>query len=215
MSSSVKAAASNYYDQIRYATPARGSRAQLEALAELMRRFAGVDSPSHPGRDLLAARLSQPSHSDPRSGRLYCAHADRMRSEIVRCPPELLAEALALVLCDWRRASAARLAESLLDVEDAAELANEPLFIARRGGELLRRRLGTAAVGQLSPCSGRRSLPQVKTRQTAYALAGSVVRGAGRNGGRMTQALLPAPDADDCQRFASMSAFAILPICCI
>src|SRR5262245_54113582 len=56
--------------------------------------------------------------------------------EIIRCPAELRAEALRLVLCELAPSLRRDIAGSLLDSDDPHELANEALFIARRGPEL-------------------------------------------------------------------------------
>src|SRR3954465_79973 len=56
--------------------------------------------------------------------------------EIVRCPAELRAEALALVLCELAPSLRRSVAGGLLDIEDVAEFSNESLFVARRGAEI-------------------------------------------------------------------------------
>ena len=68
--------------------------------------------------------------------------------EIIRCPAELRAEALALVLCELAPSLRRDVAGGLLEIDDAAEFGNEPLFIARRGSSIARRGMGAAAVGQ-------------------------------------------------------------------
>ena len=88
----------------------------MEALAELMRRFAGVYSPAILA-EVMLGEATAACNADALPTQDGSAILWRMPiglPEIVRCPPELRAEALALVLCDLapsqRREIARRLA---------------------------------------------------------------------------------------------------------
>ncbi len=113
----------------------------------------------------------------------------------MRCPAELRAEALALVLCDLAPSLRREVAGDLLSVEDSTELANEPLFIARRGERLVgaawgQRQSGNIAVfwpPQLTPGSNEHA---------AYRLAEAVIDALDGTSIEMTQVFLSAPDAE-------------------
>jgi mycothiol synthase len=114
--------------------------------------------------------------------------------QVVRCPPELLPEALALVLCDLAPSQRRAVGRVLLAVEDASELANEALFIARRGGELRGAAWGQRQSGNFAVFWPPQLFPG-EDEQTAYALAESVIRRLDETAIDLTQALLPAPGA--------------------
>jgi ribosomal protein S18 acetylase RimI-like enzyme len=113
--------------------------------------------------------------------------------EIIRCPAELRAEALAIVLCDLAPSQRREVAQPLLEVDNSTEIANEPLFIARRG-DLLR----GAAWGQRQP--GNVAVfwpPQLVSGEeprTAFPLAEAVVHELDAAAIDLTQSLLPDPD---------------------
>ena len=69
--------------------------------------------------------------------------------EIVRCPPELLAEALALVLCDLAPSQRREVGGVLLAVENAAELGKRVAVHRTAWRRTLRCCLGPAAIRQL------------------------------------------------------------------
>src|SRR3954468_9404954 len=106
--------------------------------------------------------------------------------EIVRCPAERRAEALALVLCELAPSLRRVVAGGLLDIEDVAELSNESLFIARRGGELR-----GAAWGQRQPGNivvfWPPQLVAGENAQTAYRLAETVTSAIDETAAEMMQ----------------------------
>ena len=113
--------------------------------------------------------------------------------EIVRCPAELRAEALAIVLCDLAPSQRRVVAQPLLEVDNSAEFVNEPLFIARRGEQVR-----GAAWGQRQP--GNVAVfwpPQLVSGEeprTVFPLAEAVVRDLDETAIDLTQSLLPEPD---------------------
>jgi ribosomal protein S18 acetylase RimI-like enzyme len=115
--------------------------------------------------------------------------------EIVRCPAELRAEALALVLCELAPSLRRQVAGGLLDIEDIAEFGHEPLYIARRG-----RALRGAAWGQRQ--SGNIAVfwpPQLEAgedERTAYELTQAVISDLDETLVEMTQVFLSAPTAE-------------------
>jgi ribosomal protein S18 acetylase RimI-like enzyme len=115
--------------------------------------------------------------------------------EISRCPPDRLAEALALVLDDLAPSQRRLAAAALLDAEDAAELAAEPLFVATRGGQIR-----GAAWGERQ--SGRIAVfwpPQLmagEDLQASFDLAEAVVRNLDELAIDMTQVLLQLRNPD-------------------
>jgi GNAT superfamily N-acetyltransferase len=111
--------------------------------------------------------------------------------EIIRCPPQRVSEALSLVLSEVAPSQRRDVAGALLDVDDPAELANEPLYIAVRGA-----RMCGAAWGQRQ--SGNIAVfwpPQLvgdEEHQTACQLAENVVRNLDDTAIEMTQVLSPS-----------------------
>ena len=109
--------------------------------------------------------------------------------EIVRCPAELHAESLALVLCELAPSLRREIAGGLLNVEDPADLAHESLFIARRGSKVC-----GAAWGQRQ--SGNVAVfwpPQLNAgedQRTAVQLAERVVADLDETSVEMTQVFL-------------------------
>src|SRR5262245_17362388 len=101
--------------------------------------------------------------------------------EIVRCPPALMVEALAIVLCDLAPSQRRDIARMLLEVEDAAELANEPLFIARRGEDVRGAAWGQRQSGNYAVFWPPQILPGEDER-TEYRLAENVVRALDETG---------------------------------
>lgn len=112
--------------------------------------------------------------------------------EIIRCPAVHLTEALALVLCDLAPSQRREVAKVLLGVEDPADLANEPLYIARRGDDLRGAAWGQRQAGNIA-VFWPPQLAAGEDEQTAYPLAEGVVRGFDETAIDMAQALLPAP----------------------
>ncbi len=115
--------------------------------------------------------------------------------EIVRCPAGLRAEALAIVLCDLAPSQRREVAQPLLEVDNTAEFANEPLFIARRGEQLR-----GAAWGQRQPGSVAVFWPPQlvagEEPRTAFPLAEAVVRELDATAIDLIQSLLPNPDPE-------------------
>jgi mycothiol synthase len=115
--------------------------------------------------------------------------------EIVHCPAELRAEALGLVLCELAPSLRRVVAGGLLEIEDALEFSNEPLFIARCADEIR-----GAAWGQRQ--SGNIVMfwpPQLvagEDGQTAYRLAEAVVAAIDETAAEMMQVFLSAPAAE-------------------
>ncbi len=115
--------------------------------------------------------------------------------EIVRCPPELRAEALALVLCDVAPSLRRQVAGGLLNAEDLAELANEPLFIARRGKQLCGAVWGQRQSGNIAVFWP----PQLEAGEdatTARSLAEAVIAALDDTSIELVQAFLSAPDPE-------------------
>jgi mycothiol synthase len=115
--------------------------------------------------------------------------------EILRCPAELRAEALALVLCDLAPSQRRGFVKSLTDLEDYDELAREPLFIARRGEQVR-----GAAWGQRQPGNIAVFWPPElvagEDEKTAYPLAEAVMRELDETGIDLTQSLLVGPEME-------------------
>jgi len=115
--------------------------------------------------------------------------------EIVRCPAELRAEALALVLCELAPSTRREVSGGLLDADDPEEVANEPLYIARGAGELR-----GAAWGQRQ--SGNIALfwpPQFvrgHDQQAAFRLAEAVIAVLDQTSVEMIQVFLASPDLE-------------------
>jgi GNAT superfamily N-acetyltransferase len=115
--------------------------------------------------------------------------------EIVRCPAELLGEALAIVLCDMAPSQRKEVGRSVLEIEDAAELGREPLFVARRGGELRGAAWGQRQEGNIA-FFWPPQLVAGEAWQTAYPLAEAVVRELDSAAIDLAKTLLPAPDPE-------------------
>jgi mycothiol synthase len=115
--------------------------------------------------------------------------------EIVRCPAEFRAEALALVLCELAPTLRTVVAGELLETEIGTESGEESLFIARRAAEIC-----GAAWGQWQ--SGNIVVfwpPQLvagEDAQTAYALAEAVAGSIDATPAEMMQVFLSAPAAE-------------------
>jgi GNAT superfamily N-acetyltransferase len=115
--------------------------------------------------------------------------------EIVRCPAERRAEALAHVLCDLSASARRQISGGLLDLEDPAEIVNEPLYIAKRGGSLR----GAAWAQRLSGNIAQFWPPQFDAgydQQAAFRLADSVMQDLDQTSVEMTQAFLSSPDVE-------------------
>jgi ribosomal protein S18 acetylase RimI-like enzyme len=115
--------------------------------------------------------------------------------EIVQCPAKLRAESLALVLCELAPSLRREIAGGLLHADDAAELANDPLYVALRGGQL-----SGAAWGQRQ--SGNVAVfwpPQLaagEKQSTAIRLAEAVVADLDQTSIEMAQVFLSEPAAE-------------------
>jgi ribosomal protein S18 acetylase RimI-like enzyme len=114
--------------------------------------------------------------------------------EIVRCPPALMVEALAIVLCDLAPSQRRDVARAVLDVDDPTELANEPLFIAQRGEDVRGAAWGQRQAGNYAVFWPPQILPG-EDEHTELQLAENVVRALDETGIDLAQSLLPAPDA--------------------
>ena len=115
--------------------------------------------------------------------------------EIVRCPAELRAEALALVLCDLAPSMRRQVSGGLLDADDPAEVANEPLYIARSGREMRGAAWGQRQSGNIAlfwPPQFARGHDQ----QTAFRLAEAVIADLDATSVEMAQVFLSSPDIE-------------------
>jgi ribosomal protein S18 acetylase RimI-like enzyme len=113
-------------------------------------------------------------------------------ADIVHCPAEFRAEALALVLCDLAPSLRRIVAHGLLDAEDSAELANEALFVALRGTSLRGAAWGQRQSGNIAVFWP----PQLEAGEdelTAIHLGEAVVAVLDETSVEMAQAILPAP----------------------
>jgi ribosomal protein S18 acetylase RimI-like enzyme len=115
--------------------------------------------------------------------------------EIIRCPAVLQTEALALVLCNLAPSLRREVAGSLLNVEDPAELANEPLYIARRGEQLCGAAWGQRQSGNIAVFWPPQLAPG-ESEHTAYPLAEAVIGALDDTSIEMTQVFLSAPDPE-------------------
>lgn len=118
--------------------------------------------------------------------------------EIVRCPAELRAEALALVLCELAPSLRRDVSGGLLDIEDVAEFGNESLFVALRESKICGAAWGQRQSGNIAVFWP----PQLATGedgQTAYGLADAVVAAIDDTTVEMMQSFLSAPAAETVQ----------------
>jgi ribosomal protein S18 acetylase RimI-like enzyme len=84
--------------------------------------------------------LQRPAIIDNAADEPFVRYIGRMSCEsleVVRCPPERIAEAISLVLVDVAPSQRRVIAGPLMEVEDPADLANEPLFVAIRDDRLI------------------------------------------------------------------------------
>jgi mycothiol synthase len=115
--------------------------------------------------------------------------------EIVLCPPEWRAEAVALVLSEIAPSQRHEIAGGLLEAKESGAAAAEALYVALRDG-----RLRGAVWGQRQP--GNTAVlwpPRImvgEQPQFSLQLAEAVVRDLDRAGIGMTQALLPSQDSE-------------------
>jgi ribosomal protein S18 acetylase RimI-like enzyme len=114
--------------------------------------------------------------------------------KIVRCPRDRVSEALALVLSDIVPSQRREIGRGLLAVDDPAELANEPLYIALRRERLCGAAWGQRQTGNIAFFWPPQLVPG-EDQQTALKLAAAVVRVLDDTAIEMTQGLLPASDA--------------------
>src|SRR5438105_1269941 len=112
--------------------------------------------------------------------------------EILRCPAESRAEALALVLCELAPSLRREVAGGLLNTEEIEALSVESLFIARRGDKLCGAAWGQRQSGNIAVFW----LPQLvdgEDRQTACELAEAVTAAVDETAIEMAQTFLSAP----------------------
>jgi ribosomal protein S18 acetylase RimI-like enzyme len=127
----------------------------------------------------------------------WIGYLERMESapfEIIRCPPQRVAEALAMVLSDIAPSQRREIARGLLEADDPAELVNEPLYAAMRGERLCGAAWGQRQAGNVALFWPPQLAPG-EDQQTVTALAQAVVRVLDDTAIEMTQALLPSSDA--------------------
>jgi mycothiol synthase len=113
--------------------------------------------------------------------------------EIVRCPPNLRAEALALVLCELAPSLRREIAGGLLNADDPHEVANEALYVARRGDQLCGAAWGQRQSGNIAVFWPPQLEPG-EMADTAEQLAESVVAVLDGTSIQLTQVFLSAPD---------------------
>jgi ribosomal protein S18 acetylase RimI-like enzyme len=115
--------------------------------------------------------------------------------QIIRCPPQRIAETLAHILSELPPSRRREVAGALLNVEDPAELSNEPLFVAMRGEQMCGAAWGQRQPGNIAVfwpawlASGERI-------ETALLLAEHVVQTLDETSIEMTQVLVSPGDAD-------------------
>jgi mycothiol synthase len=115
--------------------------------------------------------------------------------EIVRCPAELRAEALALVLCELAPSLRRAVAGGLLDIEDVAEFGNESLFVARRAAEIRGAAWGQRQSGNIV-VFWPPQLVAGEDAKTAYRIAEAVTAAIDETAAEMMQVFLSAPSAE-------------------
>jgi ribosomal protein S18 acetylase RimI-like enzyme len=115
--------------------------------------------------------------------------------EIIRCPLDLRAVALKLVLCDLAPSLRREIADGLLNVEDPGDLVHEPLFIARRGTKLCGAAWGQRQSGQIAVFWPPQLEPG-EDENTAYRLAEAVIAALDGTSIEMTQVFLTAPEPE-------------------
>jgi ribosomal protein S18 acetylase RimI-like enzyme len=113
----------------------------------------------------------------------------------MRCPADLRAEALSLVLCDLAPSQRRGLVKSIVDVDDAAELAHEPLFIALRGDDLRGVAWGQRQPGNIAVFWPPQLLGD-EDENTAFTLAEAVIRELDGTGVDLAQSLLVSPELE-------------------
>lgn len=115
--------------------------------------------------------------------------------EITRCPAELCAEALALVLCELAPSQRKELADrqgKATNSSSPSRLAEEALFIARRDGEIRGAAWGQRQSGNVADFWPPQLVPG-EPAATAMLLAEAVVAALDKSNVDLAQALLPAP----------------------
>jgi mycothiol synthase len=115
--------------------------------------------------------------------------------EIIRCPPERLSEALSLVLTELAPSQRREIAASLVEVDDPADLANEPLYVALRGEQLRGAAWGQRQSGNIAVFWPPR-LEAGEDSSTACQLAEHVVQSLDDTAIEMTQVLVAPSDSD-------------------
>jgi mycothiol synthase len=113
--------------------------------------------------------------------------------EIVRCPPQRIAEAVALVLSDIAPSQRLEIARHLLQGDDATEPVNEPLYVALRGERLCGAAWGQRQTGNIALFWPPHLVPG-EDEQSAAKLATVVVGVLDDMAIEMTQVLLPSSD---------------------
>lgn len=122
-------------------------------------------------------------------------YIERMASgpvEIVRCPMELRAEALALVLCELAPSLRREVAGGLLGIEDFETLSTDALYVARRGDRLCGAAWGQRQSGNIAVFWVPQLVPG-ESRETAYELAKAAVAALDETAIEMAQTFLSTP----------------------
>lgn len=112
--------------------------------------------------------------------------------EIIRCPAELRAEALSIVLSDLAPSQRREVTRGLLDTEAPQGLADEPLFIARRGKQICGAAWGQRQAGNYAVFWPPRVVSSQDSR-LALPLAEAVVRELDSTSVELAQSLLADP----------------------
>jgi ribosomal protein S18 acetylase RimI-like enzyme len=114
--------------------------------------------------------------------------------EIIPCPPQRIAEALALVLSDVAPGQRREIAGRLLDVDDPTELSGEPLYVALRKDRLCGAAWGQRQPGDIAVYWPPQLAPG-ESDETAILLTQAVVGALDNTTIELTQTLLPSRGA--------------------
>jgi ribosomal protein S18 acetylase RimI-like enzyme len=115
--------------------------------------------------------------------------------EIIRCPHNRVADAIALALSDLAPSQRREVASTLLDAEDRADLANEPLFVVTRGVNLCGAAWGQRQSGNIAIFWPPRFVGQASL-ETSIRLSEAVLHELDATAIEMTQVLVSASDEE-------------------
>jgi ribosomal protein S18 acetylase RimI-like enzyme len=115
--------------------------------------------------------------------------------EIYRCPPQARAEALGLVLSELTPSQRRDVAAALLNTEDPADLANEPLYVAMRGDRVFGAAWGQRQSGNIAVFWPPRFVAHPEG-ETSRRLAEHVMLALDATSVEMTQVLVAPSDEE-------------------